>query len=202
MVNDEDIIVAGETWSDNFPYVTEKKGSSDTFVCRFNADDDPSPLPSGRPGHWRSNNATTFANTFHLDINICEDGYFEGMWRMYYCLVGTGCFIDEGGNTFPPYPVFGNIDFENQSGTITLDEGCADIAFKIEKQTQDHIRIIVYPDDADENCALDSNFYSNIYYKEPSADGTCEGRSESNAVDGSDGGSGSGGCFVNAIRKM
>ena len=201
LVNNEDLIVAGETWSDNFPYMTERKGFSDTFICRFNAEEDPLPLPVARLGHWQSENTRVGrldAIVIHLNIDICADGTFSGMWRFYFCssYIPQVCFIDEDGDTLPPHPVSGDMDIEGQRGTITLDNECQNIPFIIDKQTPDEMRVILLPEDSDRDCTLDFDIYSTIYFKGESTGGQCKDTSGSGGSGG-----GGGGCFVNTMMN-
>ena len=169
LVNNNDIIVAGETNSGTFPYVIEITGYSDAFVCRFNADETPEPLPSGGPGHWLSNEVGS-ASKIYLDVNFCNDGTFKGIWRMHLCISSTICGIVEED---APNPVTGMIDFENYIGTITLGDNCIDTPFVIYKQTADRLIIDINQDGVDGNCNME-DFRSFLYYQGECDAGTCE----------------------------
>ena len=192
LVNNDDILVAGETESDNFPYMIETKAHSDAFVCRFNANETPDPLPYGRPGHWQSEK-TSLLPSIYLDVNICDNGSFSGIWSMYVCMPGWPCSIADD---TPQYPVSGTIDFVNGAGTINLNENCRDVPFGIAKQSPDRLAIVVNPDGAEQDCATES-VVTNFYYKGEYETGTCQG-SSGGGGDGSDGddGGGGGGCFI------
>ncbi|WP_419660683.1 hypothetical protein Dvar_10820 [Desulfosarcina variabilis str. Montpellier] len=191
LVNGDDILVAGATFSSNFPYVIENKGAPDAFICRFNENEDPSPLPIAGPGHWKSN-GTGSSSTIYLDINICADGPFSGVWRIYYCST-IDCRIDD---SFPPEPISGNIDFENSSGTMDFNEECQDIPFRITKQTPERMIIDINPGDQIAGNCLGS-VRSYIDSKGECEAGTCENDDVDDDNDDDDGGGG--GCFISAL---
>jgi hypothetical protein len=193
VINNEDIVLAGETWSTNFPYMVERTGDSDAFVCRFNATEEPNPLPTARPGHWRSKNGGT-ASSLHLDINICKNGSFSGWWQMYLCILNTGCYISD---EITPEPISGTIDFKKNTGTIDIGEECKGIPISIFKQTPDELMININPGAKTDDCFGSTG--SHMYYQGESDDGNCS----DDPIDpdpvggsGSDGGGG-GGCFIN-----
>jgi hypothetical protein len=207
LVNNDDIIVAGETRSDNFPYMIEKKGDSDGFVCRFNPNETPEDLPSARPGHWQSKDSGA-ANMIHLDIDICEDGSFQGIWRGYYCYIDVGCFITD---QLPPKPVHGTLDFKNFSGTLTLDEDCKNLPISIFKQSPDKLHIGIVPGDETDKCL--GSFISYLDYEGESEYGKCPegpddggddddggGGGSDNKGGGGNGGGGGGGCFIASLE--
>jgi hypothetical protein len=193
LINKDDIIVAGETRSDNFPYMIEAKGDSDGFVCRFNPNDSPEPLPSARPGHWRSNDSG-FADMIHLDIDICEDGSYTGIWRMYFCLNDLNCYIADD---FPPEPVTGTMEFQNISGTLSLNEECKNLPITIIKQSPDKLRIGIVPDDEKDNCL--GSIMSYLTYQGESEYGKCQVGPDDDDDTDNDGGGGGGGCFLKSI---
>ena len=169
LVNNDDIIVAGETRSSNFPYMIEVTGDSDAFVCRFNADEEPESLPSAGPGYWLSHE-TGSADSIHLDVNICDDGTFSGQWRMYFCFSLTICgIVDE----LPPNPVSGTIDFDNSVGTIDIDDDCTNVPFVIFKQTDERLVLKINPGGTDSSCSIE-DFWSFLYYQGECESGTCE----------------------------
>lgn len=182
----EDIVLAGETWSDDFPYVVDNVGNSDAFVCRFNKDEEPNSLPSAGTGHWRSNESGS-ARSLHLDIDICQDGSFEGIWRIYFCITNLGCSITDDS---PPEPVFGTIDLEKGSGTINMPASdCKDIPFVITKQSPDNLRISINPEDKIDDCF--GSMGSILGYQGESEIGKCD-----DEPIGPGGGGGGGGCFI------
>jgi len=193
LVNNNDILVAGETGSDNFPYMIETKGYSDAFVCLFNANKTPDPLPYGRPGHWQSESSSLLPSIY-LDVNVCDNGSFSGIWSMYVCMPGWPCVIADD---TPQYPVSGTIDFLNSAGTINLNENCKDVPFGITKQSPDRLAIVINPDGAAEDCATEA-VVTSFYYKGDYETGTCQG----SPGDGGDGGGvgGGGGCFITNLK--
>jgi hypothetical protein len=194
LVHKDDIFVAGETGSDDFPYVVDRIGDSDAFVCRFNKDEEPDPLPYAGTGHWRSSESGT-ASSLHMEIDICQDGSFQGIWRMYFCMT-YGCFISDD---FPPQPVLGTIDFQKGSGTISMPaDDCKDIPFVINKQSPDYLRISINPGEETVNCYGSTG--SILDYQGESEDGKCQAGPGDDSGDDSDdrdeGGGGGGGCFL------
>jgi hypothetical protein len=199
--NNGDIVVTGETRSDNFPYVVEKKGYSDTFVCRFNSEEEPSPLPAAGPGRWQSEDSTAIVNSVYLDIDICQDGTFSGISKIYYCNLGLHyCFISD--EYSKPKPTSGNIDFKNNDGKISLFEDCKNMPFKIRKQTADRISIDISTDGLCES--LDSGLIADIHFKGESESGKCKDTPNPDDTnpdqnpEGS-GGGGGGGCFLSSL---
>jgi hypothetical protein len=192
-INKEDIVLAGETWSDDFPYVVDNIGDSDAFVCRFNKDEEPDPLPSAGTGHWRSHESGS-ASSLHLDIDICQDGSFQGIWQMYFCIINLGCWITD---EIPPEPVFGTIDLTKGSGTINMPASdCKDIPFVINKQSPDYLRISINPGDKIEDCF--GSMGSNLHYQGESEDGKCGDDPPPPPPPPPGGGGGGGGCFITA----
>jgi hypothetical protein len=177
--------------------VIENKGNSDAFVCRFNGNEAPAPLPAAGPGYWLSKDSGS-ANSLHLDIDICPDGSFKGMWQMYFCLIYLGCFITD---EIPPEPVFGTIDLENNTGLINMPASdCKDIPFVINKQSPDKLRISIHPGEKTSNCFGSTG--SILLYQGESENGKCSDDSTTPGggkdTDGSGGGGvgGGGGCFI------
>ncbi|MEJ2642359.1 MAG: hypothetical protein P8010_22605, partial [Desulfosarcinaceae bacterium] len=135
-------------------------GDSDAFVCRFNKDEEPDPLPSAGAGHWRSNESGS-ASSLHLDIDICQHGSFKGFWQIYFCIINLGCYITD---EIPPEPVFGTIDLAKGSGTINMPASeCKDVPFVINKQSPDYLRISINPGDKIEDCF--GSMGSNLHYQ-------------------------------------
>ena len=208
LVNGGDILVAGATFSSNFPYVIENEGVPDAFICRFNENEDPTPLPVAGSGHWKSKGIGS-TTSIYLDINICDDGSFSGVWRMYWCGL-VDCRIDDN---FPPEPVSGNIDFENSSGTMDINEECLGTPFTIIKQTPERMVVEFNPEEAMRSNCLGS-IRSYIDSKGECEAGTCgdsvdpvdddpdpggeDDPDHSGEDDQSDDGGG-GGCFVSAL---
>ena len=205
IVNNNDIIVAGETRSGTFPYMIETTGYSDAFVCRFNADETPESLPSAGPGYWLSHQ-TGSADSIHLDVNICDDGTFNGQWRMYFCISSTICGIAD---EFPPNPVSGTIDFDNAKGTIDIDDDCSNVPFVIFKQNDERLVLKINPGGTDSSCSVE-DFWSFLYFQGECEVGTCPdsvdpaeddpdpgGEDDQNDDGGGDGGGG--GCFVSTL---
>jgi hypothetical protein len=189
LVNNQDIVLAGETSSDNFPYVIEMKGESDAFVCRFNNSETPQPLPSAGPGHWLSKNYGS-VNRLYLDIVICEDGSFKGMWDIYFC--SPGCVLRKN----PSFePIFGTIDFEKKTGSLNMPEsdGCMDIPFVINKQSSDYLRISINPGEEISNCYGSTGTI--LYYQGESEIGKCDDE-PIGPDENPGGGGGGGGCFI------
>jgi hypothetical protein len=190
LLNNQDIVLAGETSSDNFPYVVELKGDSDAFVCRFNTDETPQPLPSAGSGHWLSKSYVHEVSSLYLDIDICEDGSFRGTWDVYIC--APGCVLRKN----PSFePIFGTIDFEKKTGLLNMpeSEGCMDIPFVIDKQTSDYLRISINPGEELSNCYGSTK--SVLYYQGESENGKCDDE-PIGPGENPGGGGGSGGCFM------
>ncbi|XPS89205.1 uncharacterized protein Dvar_72240 [Desulfosarcina variabilis str. Montpellier] len=210
LANNDDILVAGETWSSDFPYMIETIGitTSDAFVCRFNADETPETLPSAGPGYWLSHE-TGSADSIHLDVNICDDGTFSGQWRMYYCISSTICSIAD---EFQPNPVSGTIDFDNSKGTIDIGDDCTNVPFVIFKQNEERLVLHINPGGTDSSCTVE-DFWSELDYQGECEAGTCENDdvdddddndndnddNDDGGGDGGGGGGGSGGCFISAL---
>ena len=202
IVNNNDIIVAGETRSSNFPYMIETTGYSDAFVCRFNADETPESLPSAGPGYWLSDESG-FADRIYLDVNICDDGTFNGQWRMYFCTSLAGCWIAD---EFQPNPVSGTIDFDNAKGTIDIDDDCSNVPFVIFKQNDERLVLQINPGGTDSSCSVE-DFWSFLYYQGECEAGTCpdsvdpaeDDPDPGGEDDQNDDGGGGGGCFVSTL---
>ena len=200
LVRNDDIVVAGETSSTDFPYMTVNIGDSDTFICRFNPHEAPEPLPfTGRPGHWRSDDSGTPMDLY-LDVNICEDGSFSGILQVYLCPT-VGSILCVLPDDAPSIPASGTIDFQNWVGTLNLDD-CKDVPFRIVKQIPDEFVIKIDSAGEEGNCfeGARSFFY---YQGEPEA-GACQkspgGGGESNGdSNGESGGGSGGGCFLNIM---
>ena len=192
LINKDDIRVTGETGSNDFPYMVETKGDSDAFVCRFNANETPVPLPApGRPGHWQSKDRG-LASEIYLDINICDDGTFNGVWQIYLCGNASQiCLLDEDS---PKPPASGTIDFQNRVGTITLGEDIKDVPFYISKQTTDELTIYF---NIDANSDKSSRAY--LYYQGGCETGTCQESPGGDSGSGGGDGGGGGGCFLKSI---
>jgi hypothetical protein len=216
LVSNDDIIVAGETNSNNFPYMIEVAGRSDAFFCRFHPSETPEDLPSARPGHWQSNDSGSASN-IHLDIDICDDGSFKGIWRGYFCIIDLGCFISDDLESFLPKPVYGTMDFKHNTGTLTLGEDCKDLPISILRQTPDKLHVGIHEGGDSEHCL--EGFTSYLDYQGQSEDGKCQvgpdvdGDDDGDDGDGGDdddddddgdeekegGGGGGGGCFLNIM---
>ena len=195
-VND-DIIVAGETSSSDFPYMTVRSGGSDAFLCRFNANEAPEPRPfTGHPGHWRSAESGAPMDIY-LDVNICDDGSFSGILQVYLCpTVGSVlCVLPDDA---PSLSASGTIDFQNWVGTINLGNDCKDVPFRIAKQIPDEFVIRINPDGAEGNCFDGSRSF--FYYQGAYEAGTCQANpgGGGGAGDGGSSGGGGGGCFLNS----
>ena len=191
VINKDDILVTGETGSNDFPYMLETKGDSDAFVCRFNANETPVPLPApGRSGHWQCKDSG-LATEIYLDINICDDGTFNGIWQIYLCGNASSiCLLDENSQKSP---ASGTIDFQNRAGTITLGEEIKDAPFHISKETPDELTIYF---NLDANSDLSTRAY--LYYQGECETGTCQ---ESPGGGSGGGGDSGGGCFLKSIRE-
>jgi hypothetical protein len=210
LVNSKDIVATGPTGSADFPYVIENIGYTDTFVCRFNEHETPKPLPSAGPGYWESSHSGSDA-TIYLNVNICADGSFSGAWRSYVCNLGPIVVDCRTTDSFPPNPVSGHIDFENNSGTINIDEKCQDTPFEIIKQTPEKLVIGINRGEEITNCLGSMRSFLNS--KGDSEDGACEETSgeegqeedreegEGPSPEDSDGGGG-GGCFINSMNDL
>jgi hypothetical protein len=200
VINSKDIVLAGETWSDDFPYMVEVAGDSDAFVCRFNNDDEPDPLPSAKPGHWLSENFGS-ASSFYFDIDICEDGTFTGMWTTYFCNYMIDCYLTDDASF---KPVFGTIDFEKNTGTINmrdsegLEEKCKDTPIVINKQSSDYLRISINPGEEIINCYGSTGTI--LYYQGESENGKCDGEPPKGPGENPGGGGGGGGCFMSMFN--
>jgi hypothetical protein len=194
----EDIIVAGETWSTDFPYITVKTGKSDAFLCRFNPNENPEAPPvKGRPGHWSSKESyISLTPSIFLDANICDDGSFSGISKVYACTLTTIWSITTNSCTLPSNgtsrPVSGTIDFEKGEGKITLEDGIKDLPFIIFNQLPDEFTIEINPDGTADFPTTRSTFH---YI----GTGTCNNSGVTPDSDESGSGSGGGGCFLNSV---
>lgn len=175
--------------------ISVRKGQSDAFICRFNPNEAPAPRPfSGRPGHWQANDGG-FADEVYLDVNICDDGSFSGIWQNYFCSVpGLICLLIEDS---PQFPVSGRIDFQNWSGTITLGDDIKDIPLNITRQEDDLLLFHFDPDTPSDDFPAGFRFF--LYYKGECEAGACK---ETTPIPPSHGNSGGGksGCFLNSMR--
>jgi hypothetical protein len=99
----------------------------------------------------------------------------------------------------PSSPVSGTIDFQNWSGTITLDDDNSDVSFEITKQIQDEF-IVSIPDESATNWPAGQRFL--LYYEGECAAGTCEGISNDDSDTPARSSSGGGsGCFLSSMEN-
>jgi hypothetical protein len=157
-------------------------------------------------GHWKSSEdlTTTAAAPAYLNLDICDNGDFSGIFGAYTCvLMGTispfyYCVRDENASTDQ---ASGYIDFNQDNGTITIGD-CIDIPFTILEKSSENLTFQIHTADTCGDLSFDIK--SKLNYEGDAGEycNTGEGNTSNNNGDSGGGGNGSGGCFLNAISVI
>lgn len=211
LVNGDDILVGGRTTSDDYPFITNELLGvyHKLFVSRFNPDETPQPITDPGespklPGRFKSHNTILTGETMmYLDIDICSNGEFSGLFSaypfcqyqpammMYYCKWEEA----DGGE-----PVTGKINFDENYGTMNLGGDCTDVPFAITGKSLESLSIFM---DASDACDKLNGISSKMDFEGIVGDNCATtgpgNNSGTEITPGGDSDEGGGGCFVDSI---